>query len=494
MQVCVSPVTAQQVKSRATLLLAVICFAAGWLYFGFPPAHPVANSTASNDATPSKSVSGRLVIVANNAAMENDPKRQAEQDLSRRLFEERYPDATMGFSTWQFSPETFFAKSIAGTLPDVIGVFATEASNLLDRRLCSDITEEVHNWSLGSQLNMHLLQPMMRDGRIYGLPTMPGFYVMLMFYNRDMFRQAGLVDSRGVPIAPDDWDDFTTMAARLTDRKRGIAGFGILGETGGNGWHFLNWVWQAGGELEERLASGDWKSVFDRAPAVRALQFIKDLRWKHDVLQRNVLASNDELFQLFASGRIAMAIFTMEYLQDLVDKYGMPLERIGIALLPAGPAGRANQIGGGFAIINPALTGVRKQRAFDMLVLDADLTVTEKKLKLLHDQSRRVGIPAVPAFNPEYQAKYDAVVDKYRNIPAYRELMQAAAKAAHFEPARESQTLYRDYLGPAVQEVLVNHDADPESLLEIASRRFQTRVLDPINKDAACQTTGTAGH
>jgi ABC-type glycerol-3-phosphate transport system substrate-binding protein len=216
---------------------------------------------------------------------------------------------------------------------------------------------------------------------------------------------------------------------------------------------------------------------------VGALQVIKDLRWKHDVLQRNVLASNDELFQMFASGRVAMAIFTMEYLQNLVDKYGMPLDRIGIALLPAGPAGRANQIGGAFALVNPALTGLRKQRAFDMLVMETDLEVIDQKMKLLHDQGRRVGIPAVPVFKPEYQAKYDAVIDKYRNLPAYRELMAAAAKAAHFEPPRESQTLYRDYLSPAVQDVLVNRNADPEALLRHASQRFQQRVLDPINEE-----------
>jgi ABC-type glycerol-3-phosphate transport system substrate-binding protein len=337
-------VTGQQVKSRATFLTVFLSFLAGWYYFGFPAVRPVANSSERDSSAPSGSANGRIVIVSNNAAMENDARRQAEQDLSKRLFEERYPDSTMGFSTWQFSPETFFAKSIAGTLPDVIGVFATEASNLLDRRLCADITEQVHNWQLGDQLNTDLLKPMTRDGRIYGLPTMPGFYVMLMFYNKDLFRESGLVDSSGNPVAPDTWDDFTTMAKRLTDRNRGVAGFGILGETGGNGWHFLNWVWQAGGDFEKRLPDGRWFSVFHEAGAVRALQFIHDLRWKHDVLQRNVLASNDELFQLFASGRIAMAIFTMEYLQNLVDKYSMPLERIGIALLPAGPAGRANQM------------------------------------------------------------------------------------------------------------------------------------------------------
>lgn len=471
---------------RGGLVLAagLILFVLGLAKYGVPPLRPVVKrqaETASDVAT--LAAPGKLIVTSNNGAPENDLKRRAEQALLSRLFEQAHPDATLVYSTWQFSPESFLARYMGGTLTDVVGVYATEAAKLLDLKMSADITEQVRAWHLYPQLNLELLEPMMRDGRIYGMSRVQGFYVMLLFYNRDLFRKAGLIDETGEPTPPQTWDDFTTMAQRLTDREQGVAGFGILGETGGNGWHFLNWAWQAGGDFERRLPDGRWISTFHEPPVVSALQFVKDLRWEHDVLQRNVLAGNDELFQMFSGGRIAMGIFTMEYLEQLVDRYGMPLEKIGVALLPAGPAGRANQIGGAFNLVNPRLDGLHKQRAFDSIALEADLDVIEERMRLLNEQGRRVGVPAVPVFKPEYQAKVDAILDKYRNLPARRQLMQQAAEAARFEPPMESQVLYRDYLGPAIQEVLVDPDADPASLLQNASRRFQQRVLEPI-KDA----------
>lgn len=492
---------AQTIRAlRGNLVTAVFAalFLLGLYRYGLPPAQmsgsDSAESGTESDVTSapiSASAPGKIVVTTNNGAPEQDEKRQAQEALARELFSARFPDAVLRQTSWQFSPDTFFTKYISGTLPDVVGLFATELTLVVDRHMAADIAEQMQNWKLFKFLNPRLLDLVTRDGHIYAIPNggTGGFYVMLLFYNRDMFRAAGFVDSAGNILEPQTWDDFTTYAHRLTDRDRGVAGFGILGEGGAAGWHFLNWVWQAGGDFEERQPGGQWLAVFDRAPAVTALQFVKDLRWKHDCLQRNVLASNDELFQLFASGRIAMAIFTPEYLQQLVDKYGMPFDRIGMCLLPAGPAGRANQAGGSFTIVNKSLGGLHKQRAFDGLVYDYDLDVCEAKLRQLHDQNQRVGIPYVPIFVPEYQDKINAIVNKYRNVPDLSGLMQQAATAVHFEPPYRCQQLYSQYLCPAIQEVLVDPKADCAKLLKVACVRFQERELEPVNRAITSETS-----
>jgi multiple sugar transport system substrate-binding protein len=494
----------QRLKTQATIWVAVLLFAAGLWTYGVPPVRMRSGGgTASAEASATTASvaahrEGRLVVTLNNGAPEDDKKRQAEQRLVREYYERKHPDATLFHDTWQFSPDSFFAKFVGGTLTDVVGLFATEATLILDRRMSADITEEVRAWPLSKHLNPRMLDLISRDGRIYGLPVGGagvGFYVMTLFYNVDMLREAGLTDEQGRVIPPDTWEDFTTYAVRLTNRERGVAGFGILGETGAAGWHFLNWVWQAGGDFERRDADGRWRAVFDEPEAVRALQFIKDLRWKHDVLQRNVLATNDELFQMFSSDRVAMAIFTPEYLTYLVDKYQMPYEKIGICLLPKGPAGRANQIGGAFVIVNPRLTGLHKQRAVDAILVDHDLDLVRARVKLLSEQGRRIGIPYIPIFLPEYQDQLDAIVDEYRNVPDLSDLMQEAAQAVRAEPPYRCQQLYKQYIGPAVQEVLVNERADPAAILKRAAARFQVRELDPINRDleaAGLLTTGTA--
>lgn len=479
-----------RIKSWAVAAGTAALFAAGLWTYGLPPARMVrptgeTAATADDLTTAPAGAAGRLLVTANNGALDTDPQRVAEQDLVRRHYERLHPRWSVRFTTWQFSPDSFFAKHLSNTLTDTIGVFATEAVLLADGHMAADITAEVEAWDLAPHLDRKLLQPITRDGRIYGLPNggaNSGFYVMALFYNVRLLKEAGLTDADGAVIPPQTWDDFTIYAVRLTDRARGQAGFGILGETGPAGWHFLNWVWQAGGDFEERDAEGNWRAVFDSPEAAAALGFIQDLRWKHDVLQRNVLASNDDLFQMFTSGRIAMAIFTPEYLHYLVDKYGMEFENIGICLLPEGPGGRANQIGGSYSILNRRLTGERKAAAFALLAAEYDLDLVEERMRLLHEQGRRVGIPCIPIFAPEYQDRLDAIVDKYRNVPDLSDLMREAASYVRLEPPVRAQALYNQYLSPAIQEVLVRRDANPQEILRAAARRFQIRELDPANE------------
>ena len=472
-------------KDTAFAVAVAILFVVGLMRYGTPPLRPSAHHATDDSPAAATETTDAMVITQSNGPPEDDKPAQAERKLLAGFYHRKFPDAQLRYSTWQFSPDTFFAKAIAGTLPEVVGVFATESTIILDSRMSSDITDELKAWKLYPLLNPRLLEPMSRGGRVYGLPVggaNGGFYVMTLFYNAGMFREAGLVGLDGAIMTPQTWDDFTTYAARLTDRKRGVAGFGILGETGGCAWHFLNWAWQAGGDFERQdPVTGRWTAVFDQPPVVRALEFLKDLRWKHDVLQRNVLASNDEIQEGFAAGRIAMCFQAPETIQSLVYKFHMPADRIGICLLPTGPAGRANQIGGAFVLLKPGLEGRRKQRAFDSIVFEQDLDVVEARIKLLAEQKRPIGIPTVPTFKPEYQSKLDAIVNRYRNVPDQGALMAEASDHIHMEPPVKAQVLY-EYISAPIQEALVDPDANPAADLRAANRRFQLRVLDPVNE------------
>jgi len=417
----------------------------------------------------------RTQISVNNGALEGDEKRLEEQKLINDLFMKKYPNAKIYFDSWQFSPESFMLRMSGGTCTDVVGLFASEATTVIEKKLAADITDLVKSWDKYQYINESVLKPITYEGRIYGLPVggVGGSYVMTLFYNKEIFKNAGIEKT------PDSWEEFVQTAGKLTNREKGIAGFGILGEKGGAGWHFLNWVWQAGGYFEVK-ENGKWKAVFDSPEAVTALQFIKDLRWKHRVLQEDIMCDNDDLFEYFAAERIAMAIFTPEYLVHLVEKYEMPFEKIGIALLPEGPGGRANQMGGAYNIINPTLPKEKQKLAFTRMTFDYDLETIELRCKILKRQERIFGFGVIPVFHGEYQDKVEAIVDKYRTIPGQKELMRKAVKYVRPEPPYYSQQLYSEFLGPAVQEVLTNQDADPAKLLKSAARDFQRRFLDNV--------------
>ncbi|GAB4314408.1 MAG: extracellular solute-binding protein [Candidatus Sumerlaeia bacterium] len=447
---------------------------------------PADQSAPAASPTPPKKV-----LTMNNGAFEDEKDRLAEQDLVRRMFEERYPGWTIENQPWQYDPAVFIPKVQSGTCSDIVGLFATEGAMVIQQKLATDLTDLVATWEAGRFMIPEIIAPYMRDGRLYGLPVgdLTGAYVMTLFYNKKLFREAGIVDENGEPRPPQTWDEFVETARRLTDRKAGRAGFGILGDANAAGWHFLNWVWQAGGDFQQRQPDGTWKSVFDSPEAVSALQFIKDLRWKHDVLQYNLLCNNDDLMEMFVAERIAMGFFAPENLVYFKDKYQMPIEHIGIALLPAGPAGRANQMGGNFNIIVASAPEDHKLMAFKYLTeFIYDPEVIEARCRLLQSQNRVVGVPSLPAFQPEQQEKLNAIIAKYRNFPDYSALMNEAAKYVRVEPPHYCQALYSEFLSPAVQQVLTNKNADPAAILKEKNAQFQKQYLDKVNRQILAET------
>ena len=164
-------------KTTFVITAALAVFAAGAVRYGFPPmrmgaaapqAEP-AHSAATPDAT--TATAGRIVVTVNNGAPEDDAKRQAEQKLLTRQFERKFPDATVHFEIWAFSPDSYMAKYVGGTLTDIVGLFATEATLILDRRMAADITDELRAWPLFKHLRPRMLDLISRDGRIYGMPV-----------------------------------------------------------------------------------------------------------------------------------------------------------------------------------------------------------------------------------------------------------------------------------------------------------------------------------
>lgn len=428
-------------------------------------------------------VSQPITITINNGPQEGDKNRLEEDKMLSEMFHQRYPQAELRSDPWQFTPESFVTRMVSNTCTDMVGLWASFVPNILEKGYALDITDYVRQWDKYEYLIPETLSLVTYKERIYGLPVivLGGGYVMVLFYNKEMFKEAGLVDENGEPKPPQTWAEFVEYAQKLTNREKGIAGFGILGETKGGGWHFLNWVWQAGGDFEKKI-DGKWTAVFDSPEAVQALQFIKDLRWKYDVLQSNLLATNDDLFEYFVAERIAMAIFTGEYLYYLVEKLKFPLDKIGICLLPAGPAGRANQMGGGYSIINPYVPEEKRQMTFNALVFNYELEVIEARCQLMQRQGRLIGIPALPIFKGEYQKKIDEIIDKYRNVPKYEGVMEKAVKYLRAEPPFYAQQLYGQAIGPAVQAVLTDKNADPAALLKRYAAEFQRRFLDKANQ------------
>ncbi len=109
------------------------------------------------------------------------------------------------------------------------------------------------------------------DGKIWGIPTEVNDYAML--YNKDLFKAAGLVDSKGNAVYPKTWAEFVSTAAKLTkkDAKGNITQYGVA-FLKDNDWQvvdpFLSLLFSNGGEY---LSADLKKSMFNSAAGVAAL-------------------------------------------------------------------------------------------------------------------------------------------------------------------------------------------------------------------------------
>ncbi len=143
-----------------------------------------------------------------------------------------------------------------------------------------------------------ILEAFRYRGQLYALPR--DISNLVVFYNKDLVRKAGLPDPK-----PDwTWDDFLRYAKALTREEGGRrVQWGLSFYT-----YFLfwqPWVWSNGG----RWYSPDHSKFLLNSPAsVEGLQFYVDLRWKHRVAPTPQEEADRSGFTLFLEGRTAMIV------------------------------------------------------------------------------------------------------------------------------------------------------------------------------------------
>jgi multiple sugar transport system permease protein len=250
--------------------------------------------------------------------------------------------------------EAGFLMSMAGdTSPDVFYMAFRQYYEYIDQGFCRPLDDLVaQDKSVLERMNP-TVEKVLRsyDGKLYSIP----FYqvAMALYYRKDFFVDAGL--DPGKP--PATWDEFY-RDAQLIMEKTGHNGFAFSSGVSGRAYHWIDFVWQAGGEVVEPAENGNWKSVIASPQAAKALDFYRKLvvsTWKGadgKTYGPAALLTTD-LGADISSGKTAM---WMSYTNDvLMNMSDLDPSIIGIAALPAGPAGRVNEINAGMWAINSTL-------------------------------------------------------------------------------------------------------------------------------------------
>lgn len=404
-----------------------------------------------------------------------------------RIMKEKYPYITIKPDEYAYDVNTFFPKAASGQLPDLYVSHFTEISKIMEAGYCADITEGVIKAGYDKTMNQDLLNFFKKDNNYFGIPA--SGYNMSLQYNVKLWKDAGLVDSNGVPLFPKTYEELA-QSAKTIKEKTGKVGFFYPTTNNQGGWMFMTLAWSFGAEFEKKV-DGKWKAVFNSPEAVAALQYLKDLKWKYDVLQPNILVDAGEGFKLLGTDQAATAFGSFDWLNIPVNDYKASKDNQALSSVPAGPAGKMALLGGRAYFFSNNATPEQIDAGFkwfEVIGITADTSDETKKIleeteKTKADQGLVAGVHGLRIFTGEDVVKMeDEVRAKYRNVnyDLFKDSENNVGTLKPEEPVL-CQELYKT-LDTVVQTALTKKDADPKALLDKAVESFQKDYLDKVEQ------------
>ncbi len=257
--------------------------------------------------------------------------------------------------------DNLFLMSMAGAnAPDVFYVNLRQYYNYIDqgftRPLDDLIAKSPHIMDRTGPIIRNVLSSF--NGKIYAIPF---FHVALgLYFRKDFFLDAGLDPEN----PPRTWEDFIAAGRKLTERDPNRAAFVFSMPPG---YHFSNFVYQAGGEIVRKDEAGNWRSAINSEAGIKAVEFFRRLvneTWKgKDGKTYGPVAKISSDF--VSDVKMGKAAMWFAYTNDvaLATANDLPVQLVGVAAMPAGPAGPSNEINAGMWAINAAIKDPAKVEA-----------------------------------------------------------------------------------------------------------------------------------
>ncbi len=287
------------------------------------------------------------------------------------------------------------------------------------------------------------------DGKTYGIPFQRS--TIVMFYNKDLFRAAGLDPEQ----PPKTWAEMAKMATQLTQHNSdGTAkNWGIMiPSTGYPYWMFGAFAKQQG----EELMSADGTTVnFNSPRLVEALQYWQDLSRQHKAMPQGTIEWGT-LRQNFLEQNTAMMWHTTGNLAAVMQEAKFD---VGVAQLPANLEPGSPTGGGNFYLMNSG-TEAEQQAAYELVKFmtsperSAQWSIATGYVGVSPDSYRTDTMVAFAEQNPQMLVARD-------------QLAVATAELATFDAGR-----IRRVLDDAIQSTLTGN-ATPQAALDNAQQQAE---------------------
>lgn len=430
--------------------------------------------------------SDKVAIRIGNWPAETQEAELAVYEGWKAEMERTYPDIEIVPDSYNYNTQTFFTLASSGQLPTIYLPPLTEIEKIVNAGYAADLTKYMNEYSFSENLNPSLRDLVTFENKVYAVPT--NVYAIGLFCNRELFEQAGLVNSDGSLQAPTTYEELATTAQTIHE-KTGAAGFSLGTMNNNGGWLFMEIAWSHGVKfMEER--DGQWVATFNSPECVKALEYVKDLKWKYNALPENGFIDQAELRKLFGTNQSAMYFATPPE-KALVRDYGMSKDDIYVARVPEGPAGRYSQMGGQVCMVSPDATPEQIDAVFKWLeITGKSPKTTEQTLASLEAEmksSNEAGWIVAPRnfydiwVNEDRLKAESEIRAKYTNVDPvnFDDYYSFSGVIVKPEEPMECQALY-GAIDAMIQAVLTDKNADCAALVEKAASDFQLNNLDNL--------------
>lgn len=181
------------------------------------------------------------------------------------------------------------AGAMGGDMPDVMWMHANQIVKYVEAGTLLDLNDMNYDYSPYPEGVTRLY---FMDDVHWAIPK--DYDTIALAYNKEIFDAAG----EAYPDDSWDWAKFREVAIKLTDKDKGIYGYGVF-NTGQSG--YLNFIYQNEGFAFENGVAG-----FDQPATQEALQFYADLLLKDGVSPTPESFADMNADDQFCAGKLAM--------------------------------------------------------------------------------------------------------------------------------------------------------------------------------------------
>ena len=380
-----------------------------------------------------------------------------------KKFLEEHPNITLNKVVKEGDPGNEFYQAVAsGTAPDLVNCSFTMMDSYITSGILEPLNQYTDEWDEWGNFTKEYVDMFTKDGKVYGVPNQVA--PMLFGYNKALFEEAGIKEP------PKTWDEAVEVAKKINDPDNQVAGYATLAAEWTE-WFFQYYVWQAGGDLTKENEDGTAELTFTDPAVIKAAEYYQKLK-SEGVLQSDLTLKFSDLVTNFGLGKIGMMPFAGDWVSEAITK-GIDPDDIGLCLPPAGPSGKqTTAIGGDCWVINAKADQAKKDAAWEYIKY-----YTGKDYRASYYEN----LATKGAPNPVIIPRDDmSITDFYEFPEEYKEVLESAKSVGRLE--FYGKPAFGSYVDRAVQKILTDSNADPETEFAEAQKLCEKEALEKFNE------------